>query len=134
MTKIKMGEDVLCMNIEGVEDTGLQTGVKYQANNVMVIPGQGDYVGVFVEAAGQIVVVDADRFEKAHTLHYRILHDTMTYLLIDDTWDEEAHKDDDNFLDITITLPESQLDNLEEVLSVAVTQSVVKEAANATIN
>lgn len=132
-TSIKMGEEVLCMNDKGIEDTGIRYGAKYVANNVMVIPGQGDFVGVFVESVGQIVVVDADRFEKAYTLHYRIFHDAMTYVLIDDTFDEEDHKDKgENYADITITLPESRLKDVEEVLDGAITQLTMEEKENAT--
>lgn len=127
MTNIKMGEDVLCVNAKGIEDTGLQYGAKYVANNVMVIPGQGDFVGVFIESVGQIVVVDANRFEKAYTLSYRVFSDTKKYVLIDDTWKEKDHEDDTNFMDITITLPESQLDNIEEALNYAVTANTLQE-------
>ena len=126
-TNIKMGEDVLCVNAKGIEDTGLLYGAKYVANNVMVIPGQGDFVGVFVESVGQIVVVDASRFEKAYTLNYRILHDEKKYLLIDESWNEEEHEDDTNFMDVSIVLPESQLENIEEVLNNVVAANTLQE-------
>ncbi len=130
MTNIKMGEDVLCINAKGSEDTGLQYGAKYVANNVMVIPGQGDFVGVFVESVGQIIVVDAARFEKAYTLNYRILHDEKKYLLIDESWNEEEHEDDTNFMDVSIVLPESQLENIEEVLNNVVAANTLQETGD----
>jgi len=135
MTNIKMGDPVLCMNAEGLEETGLQYGVRYEANQVTIVPGQGEYVGVYVPSVGQIVVVDASRFEKAYILHYRVFHETKTYVLMDETFDEEAHKDKgESHVDITITLPESQLDHVEEALNHAVAsilrQAEANEAAN----
>lgn len=118
MTDIQMGEDILCINNEGLEDVGLRVGVKYQANNVMVIPGQGDFIGVYDDIVQQILVVDADRFERAYTLSYRLFYETKQYALMDDTFDPEDHKDKgEQYMDVTLILPESQLDNIDAALA-----------------
>lgn len=131
MADIKMGDLVLCVNAKGMEEHGLQYGGKYSANTVMNIPGQGEYVGVIVPERGQILVVEASRFEKAHTLKYRVWTLGGEYVLIDEDFDAEDHLDKKgSYTDVSLTLSESNLGDIEE--AIAQVLKVVRDTENET--
>jgi hypothetical protein len=120
------------MNDKGMEGYDLQYGKTYTANTAMEIPGQGDYVGVFVN--GRVVVVDADRFEKAYQLKYRVWAEDGTYVLMDEEFDPEDYEDKIGaYSDVAVVLPESQLENIEVALGQLVA-SMRDGTAHETIN
>lgn len=119
MSKIKIGDLVICTNADGMEAYALQYGQTYTANTVMDIPGQGSYVGVMID--GGLVVVDKGRFEPAYKLSYRVWKNDGSYVLMDESFDEaEYAAKDGDYVNITITLPESQLENIEGAIQQAV--------------
>ena len=111
-TNIASGDLIMCMNSEGQEEHGLANGLVGVANSVLSTP-DGEYVNTFVESVGKFVVVNADRFVKAYRLFYRIWPETGDYEYLDG---EEAPSEEGTYVDITLTVPETMLSSLEEVL------------------
>ena len=126
MTNIQIGDEILCMNADGMEDHGLCRGGMYSANSVMAVPGQGDYIGVFVEDKGQIVVVDAERFEKAHRINFRVWPDG-NYVVKDENFEEV---EDETAIDGGVTIPESMLEHLDEVIGLYVAHETANESSD----
>lgn len=117
-TNIQIGDDILCINDEGVQEHGIHYGQLYVANQVTDIPGQGEFLGVHSPELGKIIITDASRFEKAHTLPFRIYKESSQYVLIDENFVEEEHKDKgEEYIDIKLTVPESKLDEIDLMLA-----------------
>lgn len=126
MTNLKSGDSCICINAEGVEEYGVTLGGRYPVNIVNIIPGQGEFVGILVcegkeeETGCRVIVLEASRFEKAYTVTYRIWLKSGDYILLDNSFNEEDHQEkEDPYVDITITLPESKLQDIDQVLSKA---------------
>ena len=120
MTNIEMGDEIICVNAEGVEEYGLYKGAKFLANAVTTIPGQGDYISVFVEDKGKIVVLDAPRFEKAYTVKFRV-YENGDYVIKTDEWVDEDNGDV-IYEDGNVTIPECMLDKMDDVVGLYLAQ------------
>ena len=126
MTNIEMGDKIICINPEGMEEYGLYKGGLYQANSVTSIPGQGDFIGVFVEDQGKIVIVDAPRFEKAFTVEFRV-YENGDYIIKTEEW-EDTDDGDAIYEDGHVTIPEQMIANMDDVIGLYLARSKTEEA------
>lgn len=135
VSSIKMGDKILCVNAEGVEEYGISYGGKYIANQVIDIPGQGSYVGAFHEALGKVVLLEASRFEVAHDLLFRVYQKSGNYYLLDDSFTEDmVESEGREYIDIKLTIPESQLEDIDKILGHAVKQLTEGSVEDETLN
>ena len=114
MTNIEMGDSIICTNPDGMDEYSLYRGALLQANSVTTIPGQGDFIGVFMEAIGKIVIFEAERFEKAHTVEFRV-YENGDYVIKTDEWVDEDNGDV-IYEDGKVTIPEQMLDKMDDVV------------------
>ena len=127
-TNIASGDKIICINPEGQEEHGLTYGLVGVANSVLTTP-DGEYVNTFVESVGKFVVANADRFVKAYTLSYRIWPETGAYELLSEGGEVN---EEGNYADITLTVPETMLSSMEEVLKEVFRNFQNKDQINAT--
>jgi len=130
MTNIEMGDKIVCINPDGMEEYGLYKGGLFQANSVTSIPGQGDFIGVFIKDQGKIVIVDAPRFEKAYTINFRVYEDG-NYIIKTEEWVDEDNGDV-IYEDGTVTIPEQMVANLDDVIGLYLSRSSQAEEDEST--
>jgi len=128
-TNIRSGDEVICINAEGLEEYKMYRGFLGVANNITSTP-DGEFITVYSEDVGKFLAMGAERFQKAFRVTYRLWRDTGEYVLLDNNKEPPT---EGNYFDVTITLPETELPNIDTVLKMAL-DSVNKGEANETLN
>lgn len=128
-TNIQSGDEVLCTNAEGMEEYKMYRGFLGTALNITSTP-DGEFITVYSEDVKKFLVMNVDRFQKAFRLTYRLWKDSGEYILLNDNKEPPT---EGKYFDVTITLPESELENIDLVMQQAL-DSINGKEENATLN